>query len=60
VSDISYKIRIKGKVYTSKKVGRKTFDFYKLRSMRTGSDELLKLAQEKTNTKKKKFQQIIH
>jgi hypothetical protein len=30
--------------------------------MRTGSDELLKkLAQEKTNTKKKKqFQQIIH
>jgi hypothetical protein len=29
-------------------VGRKTFDFYKLRSMRTGSDDLLKkLAKEK-------------
>jgi lipopolysaccharide/colanic/teichoic acid biosynthesis glycosyltransferase len=39
----------KGKVYyISKRVGRKTFDFYKLRSMRTGSDDLLKsLAKEK-------------
>lgn len=39
----------KGKVYyISKRVGRKTFDFYKLRSMRTGSDaELSKLAKEK-------------
>lgn len=39
----------KGKVYyTAKRVGRKTFDFYKLRSMRTGSDNLLKkLAKEK-------------
>jgi hypothetical protein len=47
--------------YISKKSGRKTFDFYKLRSMRTGSDELLKkLAQEKTNTKKEETRQIIH
>ena len=39
---IIFAIRLesKGKVYyTSKRVGRKTFDFYKLRSMRTGSDE---------------------
>jgi len=38
-----------GKVYyTSKRVGRKPFDFYKLRSMRTGADkELNKLAKDK-------------
>ena len=42
-----------GKVYyISKRVGRKTFDFYKLRSMRTGSDQLLKkLAEEKNQYK---------
>ncbi len=41
-------IESKGKVYyASKRVGRKPFDFYKLRSMRTGSDvELEKLAKE--------------
>jgi lipopolysaccharide/colanic/teichoic acid biosynthesis glycosyltransferase len=34
--------------YIAKRVGRKTFDFYKLRSMRTGADDLLKkLAKEK-------------
>lgn len=46
---IAIKLESKGKVYyISKRVGRKTFDFYKLRSMRTGSDELLKkLALEK-------------
>ena len=39
----------KGKVYyTARRVGRKPFDFYKLRSMKTGSDKLLsKLAKEK-------------
>jgi lipopolysaccharide/colanic/teichoic acid biosynthesis glycosyltransferase len=43
------RIESKGKVYfTSKRVGRKVFDFYKLRSMRTGAEnELKKLAKEK-------------
>lgn len=51
---LAIKLESKGKVYyTSKRVGRKTFDFYKLRSMRTGSDELLKkLAAEKNQYKK--------
>lgn len=51
---IAIRLESKGKVYyTSKRVGRKTFDFYKLRSMRTGSDELLKkLAAEKNQYKK--------
>ena len=46
---IAIRIDSKGKVYyASKRVGRKPFDFYKLRSMRTGSDvELEKLAKEK-------------
>jgi lipopolysaccharide/colanic/teichoic acid biosynthesis glycosyltransferase len=47
------RIESPGKVYyISKRVGRKTFDFYKLRSMRTGSDQLLKkLAEEKNQYK---------
>ena len=46
---IAIRLESKGKVYyTSKRVGRKVFDFYKLRSMRTGADsELKKLAAEK-------------
>ena len=46
---IAIRLESKGKVYyTSKRVGRKPFDFYKLRSMRTGADaELNKLAREK-------------
>lgn len=37
------RLESKGKVYyTSKRVGKKTFDFYKLRSMRSGSDDLIK------------------
>lgn len=46
---IAIRLESKGKVYyIAKRVGRKTFDFYKLRSMRTGSDQLLKkLAKEK-------------
>jgi lipopolysaccharide/colanic/teichoic acid biosynthesis glycosyltransferase len=46
---IAIRLESKGKVYyISKRVGRKMFDFYKFRSMRTGSDELLsKLAKEK-------------
>ena len=50
---IAIRLESKGKVYyIAKRVGRKTFDFYKLRSMRTGSDELLKkLAKEKNQYK---------
>ncbi|MCX6252601.1 MAG: sugar transferase [Bacteroidetes bacterium] len=46
---IAIRIESKGKIYyTSKRVGRKMFDFYKLRSMRIGADdELTKLAKEK-------------
>ena len=46
---LAIRIESKGKVYyIAKRVGRKTFDFYKLRSMRTGSDKLLNnLAKEK-------------
>lgn len=46
---IAIRLESKGKVYyISKRVGRKPFDFYKLRSMRTGSDaDLAKLAKEK-------------
>ncbi len=46
---LAIRLESRGKVYyTSKRVGRKVFDFYKFRSMRTGSDtELEKLAREK-------------
>jgi lipopolysaccharide/colanic/teichoic acid biosynthesis glycosyltransferase len=46
---IAIRLESKGKVYyTSKRVGREPFDFYKLRSMRTGADtELNKLAKDK-------------
>jgi lipopolysaccharide/colanic/teichoic acid biosynthesis glycosyltransferase len=46
---LAIRLESKGKVYfTSKRVGRKVFDFYKLRSMRTGAEnELKKLAKEK-------------
>ncbi|MFN8250905.1 MAG: sugar transferase [Ferruginibacter sp.] len=46
---LAIRLESKGKVYyTSKRVGRTVFDFYKLRSMRTGADsELKKLAKEK-------------
>jgi lipopolysaccharide/colanic/teichoic acid biosynthesis glycosyltransferase len=46
---LAIRLESKGKVYyISKRVGRKPFDFYKLRSMRTGSDaDLSKLAKEK-------------
>ncbi len=50
---IAIRLESKGKVYyTSKRVGRKVFDFYKLRSMRTGADsELKKLAKDKNQYK---------
>lgn len=46
---LAIRLESKGKVYyTSRRVGRKVFDFYKLRSMRTGADkELKKLSKEK-------------
>lgn len=46
---LAIRFESKGKVYyISKRVGRKPFDFYKLRSMRSGSDtDLAKLAKEK-------------
>jgi len=52
---LAIRLESSGKVYyIAKRVGRKTFDFYKFRSMRTGSDELLdKLAKEKNQYNKK-------
>ena len=46
---LAIRLESKGKVYyISKRVGRKPFDFYKLRSMRVGSDaQLNQLAKEK-------------
>jgi len=46
---LAIRLESKGKVYyISKRVGRKPFNFYKLRSMRAGSDaDLAKLAKEK-------------
>ncbi len=46
---IAIRLESKGKVYyTSRRVGRKPFDFYKLRSMRVGADaDLAKLAKDK-------------
>jgi lipopolysaccharide/colanic/teichoic acid biosynthesis glycosyltransferase len=39
---LAIRLESKGRVYyTSKRVGRKTFDFYKLRSMRTDADKML-------------------
>lgn len=53
---LAIRLESKGKVYyISKRVGRKTFDFYKLRSMRSGSDELIKkLAKENNQYNKEK------
>jgi len=60
---LAIRLESKGKVYyIAKRVGRKTFDFYKLRSMRTGSDDLLKkLAKEKNqyNNSSKQADSII-
>jgi lipopolysaccharide/colanic/teichoic acid biosynthesis glycosyltransferase len=53
---LAIRLESKGKVYyISKRVGKKTFDFYKLRSMRSGSDALIKkLAQENNQYNKTK------
>ena len=50
ITILAIRLESKGKIYyTSKRVGRKTFDFYKFRSMRVGSDKLLKELAEKNN-----------
>jgi len=47
---LAIRLESKGKVYyMAKRVGRKSFDFYKLRSMRTGADKLLKELAVKSN-----------
>jgi lipopolysaccharide/colanic/teichoic acid biosynthesis glycosyltransferase len=47
---LAIRLESKGKVYyTAKRVGRKTFDFYKLRSMSEGSDALLNTLAENKN-----------
>ncbi|PQB05080.1 sugar transferase [Aureitalea marina] len=47
---LAIRLESKGKVYyIAKRVGRKTFDFYKLRSMRQGSDQLIKQLAVKNN-----------
>jgi lipopolysaccharide/colanic/teichoic acid biosynthesis glycosyltransferase len=58
---LAIRLESKGKVYyISKRVGRKTFDFYKLRSMRSGSDELIKkLAVENNQYNKQNAVQTI-
>ncbi|WP_317221579.1 sugar transferase [Aestuariivivens sediminicola] len=58
---LAIRLESKGKVYyISKRVGRKTFDFYKLRSMRTGSDDMIKhLAKKNNQYNKDKEEQTI-
>ncbi len=58
---LAIRLESKGSVYyVSKRVGRKTFDFYKLRSMRQGSDaELNKLAKEKNQYKSQATQSVV-
>ncbi|WP_435263115.1 sugar transferase [Tenacibaculum sp. nBUS_03] len=47
---ICIKVESRGNFYyVTKRVGRKTFNFYKLRSMRTGADSLLKKLSIKNN-----------
>ena len=59
---LAIRLESKGKVYyISKRVGRKPFDFYKLRSMRSGSDsELSKLAKDKNQYASESKQSEIH
>jgi len=62
VTILAIRIESKGKVYyIAKRVGRKTFNFYKLRSMRAGSDKLLKqLAKKNNQYKSTKIQNKVH
>ncbi len=58
---LAIRIESKGKVYyIAKRVGRKRVDFYKLRSMRTGSDKLVNdLAKEKNQYNLEKTETTI-
>ena len=58
---IAIRVESKGKVYyTSKRIGRVVFDFYKLRSMKTGSDaELKKLAKVRNQYQKEQKSEEI-
>ncbi|HNY01463.1 MAG TPA: sugar transferase [Bacteroidales bacterium] len=58
---LAIRLESKGRIYyVSKRVGRKPFDFYKLRSMRSGSDaELARLAKEKNQYKSASEQEDI-
>lgn len=50
ITMIAIRLESKGKVYyTAKRVGRKTFDFYKFRSMRVGADKMLKQLAKQNN-----------
>jgi len=62
ITILAIRIESKGKIYyIAKRVGRKTFDFYKLRSMRSGSDKLLKqLAKEKNQYKNSEIQTKVN
>ncbi|MAD97259.1 MAG: hypothetical protein CMB99_08040 [Flavobacteriaceae bacterium] len=57
---LAIRLESSGKVYyTSKRVGRKTFDFYKLRSMRVGADKLLKNLAKSNNQYQSKTAKAI-
>ena len=60
---LAIRLESKGKVYyIAKRVGRKTFDFYKLRSMRPGSDQLIKqlaIENNQYNTEPIKTEEVI-
>ena len=59
ITMIAIRLESKGKIYyTSKRVGRKTFDFYKFRSMRVGADKLLKQLAKKNNQYAKEKPQV--
>ena len=57
---LAIRLESKGKVYfIAKRVGRKPFDFYKLRSMRTGAEDLLKkLAVENNQYKQQQVEEV--
>ncbi len=59
---LAIRLESKGKVYyIAKRVGRKTFDFYKLRSMRSGSDKLLNaLAKQKNQYNSEKVETTVN
>ena len=59
---LAIRLESKGKVYyIAKRVGRNAFNFYKLRSMRIGSDELLnKLAKEKNQYNKEQVDSEVN